>query len=323
MIVDVALYQNGKRVAAPSDISDQVDIARAQGGFVWVGLAEPTQEEFDHVVGELNFHPLAVEDAVSAKQRPKIEDYDGLTFFVIKTVFYNEENSEVTTGELICFVDKHFIVIVRHGEGSPLNTVRRDIEDNPEQLTLGPFAVLHAVVDRVIDQYTTIAAELENDVINIENKVFGGNRKTYSQEIYFLKREVIEYRHAIEPLILPLQKIASETFTLAPATIKPFFRDTVDHLQHAHEHATGMDALLTTVLQADLAHVQVRQNEDVRRISAWVALAAGPTMVAGIYGMNFEFMPELKWKYGYPLVIGVVTSLSAFLFYRLKKAKWL
>jgi len=311
VIVDSALYLNGVRTDAPADISDQVDIARANGGFVWIGLAEPTQKEFDHVVGELNFHPLAVEDAVSAKQRPKIEDYDGLTFFVIKTVFYNEARSEITTGELMCFVDKHFIVIVRHGEGSPLTTVRHDIEAHPTQLALGPFAVLHAVVDRVIDEYTKIATELENDVINIETKVFGGKRKTYSQEIYFLKREVIEYRHAIEPLILPLQKIASDTFTTAPNAIKPFFRDTIDHLQHAYEHATGMDSLLTTVLQADLAHVQVRQNEDVRKISAWVALAAGPTMVAGIYGMNFDFMPELRWKFGYPLVIGIVTRTVA------------
>ena len=323
VIVDIALYQEGRRVQGPPDISDQVDIARKNGGFVWVGLAEPTQEEFDHVVGELNFHPLAIEDAVSAKQRPKIEDYDGLTFFVIKTVFYNEARSEISTGELMCFVDKHFIVIVRHGEGTPLTTVRHDIEAKPEQLNMGPFAVLHAVADRVIDEYTKIATELENDVINIENKVFSGKRKTYSQEIYFLKREVIEYRHAIEPLILQLQKISSEIFTAAPSAIKPFFRDTVDHLQHAHEHATGMDSLLTTVLQADLAHVQVRQNEDVRRISAWVALAAGPTMIAGLYGMNFETMPELTWKFGYPLVLGVIATLSGYLFYRFKKEKWL
>lgn len=323
MIVDIALYQDGERVTAPSDISEQVDLARNNGGFVWIGLAEPTEEEFDHVVGELNFHPLAIEDAISAKQRPKIEDYAGLTFFVIKTVFYDELKSEITTGELMCFVDKHFIVTVRHGEGSPLTTVRHDLEQKPEQLRMGPFAVLHAVVDRVIDGYTSIANELENDVINIESKVFGGNRKTYSQEIYFLKREVIEYHHAIEPLILPLQKITSDAFTAAPLEIKPFFRDTIDHLQHANEHAAGMDSLLTTVLQADLAHVQVRQNEDVRRISAWVALAAGPTMVAGIYGMNFKYMPELEWKFGYPIILSVIGVLSGFLFYKFRKSNWL
>lgn len=323
MIVDAALYQNGKRVNGPTDISDQVDLARQNGGFVWVGLAEPTKEEFDHVVGELNFHPLAVEDAISAKQRPKIEDYAGLTFFVIKTVFYDEAKSEITTGELMCFVDKHFIVIVRHGEGSPLSTVRHDIEQNPEQLNLGPFAVLHAVVDRVIDGYTAIAIELENDVINIENKVFGGMRRTFSQEIYFLKREVIEYRHAIEPLLQPLQKISSESFTLIPDQIRPFFRDTYDHLQHSCEHASGMDSLLTTVLQADLAHVQVRQNEDVRKISAWVALASGPTMIAGIYGMNFDNMPELRTHYGYFAILGVMATLTSFLVYKFKRANWL
>lgn len=323
MIVDVGLYVDGQRQAGPDDISDLVDIARKNNGFVWIGLAEPTQEEFNTIVGELNFHPLAIEDAISAKQRPKIEDYDGLTFFVIKTVFYDEIKSEITTGELLCFVDKNYIVIVRHGSGSPLSTVRKDFEQHPNQVKIGPFAVLHAVIDRVIDEYTIIANELENDVINIETRVFGGNRKTFSQEIYFLKREVIEYRHAIEPLVIPLQKIVNENFTYAPDSIKPFFRDTIDHLQHACEHASGMDSLLTTVLQADLAHVQVRQNEDVRRISAWIALAAGPTMIAGIYGMNFEYMPELEWKYGYGLVLGSIFLLSGFLFYKFKKSKWL
>jgi len=323
VIVDVALYVNGERTPGPEDISDLVKIARQKNGYVWIGLSEPTQQEFDKIVGELNFHPLAVEDAISAKQRPKIEDYDGLTFVVIKTVFYDEVKSEITTGELLCFVDENFIVIVRHGSGSPLSTVRHDFEQHPEQVKIGPFAVLHAVVDRVIDGYTEIANQLENDVINIETKVFGGKRKTYSQEIYFLKREVIEYRHAIEPLVPPLQKIASDNFSLAKNTIKPFFRDTIDHLQHACEHASGLDSLLTTVLQADLAHVQVRQNEDVRRISAWVALAAAPTMIAGIYGMNFDYMPELGWKYGYALVLGSITIISGFLFYKFKKSKWL
>lgn len=323
MIVDSALYQNGIRVNGPSDISDLVDIARTSGGFVWLGLSEPTHDEFEHVVGELNFHPLAVEDAIHAQQRPKIEEYEGLTFFTLKTVFYNEANSAISTGELICFIENEFIVIVRHGEGSPLASVRHEIEAKPDFLKLGPYAVLHAVVDRVIDEYAVIAAELENDVINLETKVFGGKRQTFSQEIYFLKRELIEYRHAIEPLVVPLQKLVSEIYSQTPEVLMPFFRDTLDHLMRACEHASGMDSLLTTALQADLAHVQVRQNEDVRKISAWVALAAGPTMIAGIYGMNFEFMPELGWKYGYPLVLGVVTALSSFLFYKFRKADWL
>ena len=157
MIVDSALYQNGRRASGPTDISDLVDIARREGGFVWLGLAEPTKEEFDMVVGELNFHPLAVEDAIHAKQRPKMEDYEGLTFFVLKTVFFDRKESEITTGELLCFIADHFIVIVRHGEGSPLAQVRQGLEDKPELLASGPFAVLHAVADRVIDGYTAIA----------------------------------------------------------------------------------------------------------------------------------------------------------------------
>jgi magnesium transporter len=323
VIVDLALYQNGYRVDGPNDISDLVDKARSEGGFVWLGMAEPTQSEFDMVVGELNFHPLAIEDAINAKQRPKIEDYEGLTFFVIKTVFFEKEKQEITTGELMCFISEHFIVIVRHGEGAPLATVRHELEEKHDLLKLGPFAVLHAVADRVIDGYTEIATSLEEAVVKVENKVFSGKRKTYSQEIYFLKREVIEFKHSIEPLITPINKVSSGFVSQVPSEIRPFFRDTSDHLIQACEHASGLDSLITSVLQADLAHIQVQQNIDVRRISAWVALASGPTMIAGIYGMNFKHMPELSTKYGYFIVVGVMVSLTAFLFRSFKKSGWL
>ena len=323
MIVDVALYQDGRRVDGPSDISDLVEVAKRDGGFVWLGLAEPTESEFNMVVGELNFHPLAIEDAINAKQRPKIEDYDGLTFFVIKTVFFDKARQAITTGELMCFISDHFIVIVRHGEGHPLTTVRHDLEQKPELLQLGPFAVLHAVADRIIDGYINIATALEEEVVGVENKVFSGKRKTFSQEIYFLKREIIEFKHAIEPLIIPLNKLISESIPLLPTDIRPFFRDTLDHLTQACDHATGLDSLITSVLQADLAHIQVQQNTDVRRISAWVALASGPTMIAGIYGMNFEHMPELGTKYGYFVILGVIVCLTGFLVRSFRKSGWL
>lgn len=323
MIVDVALYQDGRRVDGPSDISDLVEVAKRDGGFVWLGLAEPTESEFNMVIGELNFHPLAIEDAINAKQRPKIEDYDGLTFFVIKTVFFDKAKQAITTGELMCFISDHFIVIVRHGEGHPLTTVRHDLEQKPELLQLGPFAVLHAVADRIIDGYINIATALEEEVVGVENKVFSGKRKTFSQEIYFLKREIIEFKHAIEPLIIPLNKLTSESIPLLPTDIRPFFRDTLDHLTQACDHATGLDSLITSVLQADLAHIQVQQNTDVRRISAWVALASGPTMIAGIYGMNFEHMPELGTKYGYFVILGVMVCLTGFLVRSFRKSDWL
>ncbi len=323
MIVDVALYQDGRRVEAGKDISDLVDRARSEGGFVWLGMAEPTRAEFDMVVGELNFHPLAVDDAINANQRPKIEDYEGLTFFVLKTVFFDAHVQEITTGELLCFIAEHFIVIVRHGEGQPLATVRHDLEQKPELLRLGPFAVLHAVVDRVIDGYREIATSLEHEVVRVENKVFNEKRQTYSQEIYFLKREIIEFKHAIEPLIPPMLKLANGGVAHVPEIIKPFYRDATDHLVQACEASTGLDSLITSVLQADLAHIQVQQNIDVRKISAWVALASGPTMLAGIYGMNFTHMPELNTTYGYYVVLGVMGSLTLFLYRKFKNSGWL
>ena len=323
MIVDIALYQNGLRVDGPDDISDLVDIARRDGGFVWLGMAEPTHLEFDKVVGELAFHPLAVEDAIHARQRPKLEDYDGLTFFVIKTVFFDQKDQEITTGELMCFVDPHFIVTVRHGEGHPLSMIRHELEYKPELLKLGPYSVLHAVVDRIIDGYRHIATQLEQEVVAVENKVFTGKRQTYSEEIYFLKREVIEFKHAIDPLIIPISRLFSGAVHSVPEALRPFFRDTSDHLLQACEQASGLDSLITSVLQADLAHIQVQQNIDVRRISAWVALASGPTMIAGIYGMNFHHMPELGTRYGYYVVLGVMGSLTGFLFRAFRRSGWL
>jgi magnesium transporter len=323
MIVDYALYKDGHRFAEPSNLPELITKAKNEGGFVWVGLAEPTQEEFDKIVGDFRFHPLAIEDAVNASQRPKFEEYPGLQFCVFKTVFYDEAKSLVSTGEIFCFLGDHFIVVVRHGDGAPLVNTRHQLESNPDQLSKGPYAVLHAIIDHVIDCYIDIAAELEHDVVQVENKVFSGKLETQSQDIYFLKREVIEFRHAIDPLLSPLQKLASEGSPHMNSALTPFFRDTLDHLSRASDAAAGLDALLSSALQADLAHIQVQQNTDMRKITAYVALASVPTMVAGIYGMNFDFMPELRWKFGYPLVITGLVLVTGFLYRKFKKARWL
>ena len=323
MIVDYALYQNGIRYTETSNLPELIMKAKTEGGFVWLGLAEPTQIEFDKIVGDFRFHPLAIEDAITAKQRPKFEEYPGVQFCVLKTVFYDEEKSLVSTGEIFCFIGEYFIVVVRHGDGAPLKNTRHILENNPEHLAKGPYAVLHAVIDHVIDCYIDIAAELEQDVMQVENKVFSGKRQTQSQDIYFLKREVIEFRHAIDPLLSPLQKLASEGALHINPTLTPFFRDTLDHLSRASDAAAGLDALLTSALQADLAHIQVQQNSDMRKITSYVALASVPTMVAGIYGMNFEFMPELGWKFGYPLVVGSLVVLTGVLYRKFKKSEWL
>ena len=323
MIVDYALYQNGQRYTEPSNLPELISKARAEGGFVWLGLAEPTQMEFDKIVGDFRFHPLAIEDAVNAKQRPKFEEYPGVQFCVLKTVFYDEAKSLVSTGEIFCFIGEYFIVVVRHGDGAPLQNTRHALESNPEHLAKGPYAVLHAVIDHVIDCYIDIAAELEADVVQVENDVFNERKKTNSAAIYFLKREIIEFRHAIDPLLSPLQKLASEGAAHVPNTLTPFFRDTLDHLSRASDAAAGLDSLLVSALQADMAHVQVQQNADMRKITSYVALASVPTMVAGIYGMNFDLMPELRWKFGYPLVVGSLVLVTAILYRKFKKSGWL
>ena len=323
MLVDCAWYRDGVRQEGPSDFSDLVSLARKDGGFVWAGFAAPSAEQFDAVATEFDLHPLAVEDAVMAHQRPKIETYGPITFVVLRTVFYDESTRQISTGELMCFIGDAFVLIVRHGEGAPLATVRHDLENRPGHLAEGPFAVLHAVIDRVIDTYVSIGLLLADDVGILESEVFGGNRKSWSQDIYFLKREVIEFRHSVDPLAIPLDRLSTDLTLQIPEKIRPFFRDISDHLARASDLASGLDALLSSVLSADLAQVQVRQNEDMRKITSWVALGVAPTMIAGIYGMNFDHMPELRWTYSYPTVLVGLGLFTLFLVRKFKKSGWL
>jgi magnesium transporter len=323
MIVDYALYQNGLRYQEPSNLGELISKAKSEGGFVWLGLAEPSVEEFEKIMGDFQFHPLAIEDAVAAHQRPKYEEYPEVQVMVLKTASYEEAGSLISTGEIFCFIGEHFIVVVRHGSGAPLANTRHHLEGNPEHLAKGPYAVLHAILDHVIDCYIDISIELETDVNQAEAKVFSESRVSASQEIYLLKREVIEFRHAIDPLLSPLQNIASIGARHIPAELTPFFRDTLDHLSRASDAASGLDSLLQSALQAEIAQVQLQQNEDMRKITSYVALASVPTMVAGIYGMNFDTMPELRWQFGYPAVLGSLVLITAFLYRKFKKSCWL
>jgi len=323
MIVDYALYQNGRRFNEPSNLGELISKARTEGGFVWLGLAEPTESEFAKIAQDFQIHPLAVEDAVAAHQRPKFEEFPNVQAMVLKTAFYEEKGSLISTGEILCFIGDYFIVVVRHGSGAPLANTRHHLETNPEHLAKGPYAVLHAILDHVIDCYIYISVELENDVTQAEQKVFGETRESASQEIYLLKREVIEFRHAIDPLLSPLQNLASMGARHISAELTPFFRDTLDHLARASDAAAGLDSLLTSALQAEIAQVQLQQNEDMRKITSYVALASVPTMVAGIYGMNFDTMPELRWQFGYPLVLASLVLVTALLYRKFKKSGWL
>ncbi|WP_164412998.1 magnesium/cobalt transporter CorA [Streptomyces salinarius] len=331
MIVDCAIYRDGHRSDGPEDLSDALGAARGAGGFVWIGLHEPTEEEFDLVSQEFALHPLAVEDALKAHQRPKLEVYDDSLFAVLKPVVYEPDSDAVSTGELMIFLGDAFAVVVRHGEGSPLKAVRQRLEHEPELLGKGPTAVLYAIADATVDHYLDVAVELQTDLEELEAEVFspegGGSRHTASR-IYTFKRQVLEFRRATGPLAPPLARLAGTggyggTVPFVNDKARPFFRDVSDHLTRVNESVESLDRLVSDILSAHLAQTSVRQNDDMRKISAWAAMAAVPTMLAGIYGMNFDHMPELHWVWGYPAVIALMAVLEVLLYRQFKRRGWL
>jgi magnesium transporter len=331
VIVDCAVYHDGKRTEGPSDLSDTLAEARAAGGFVWIGLHEPSPDEFALVSEEFALHPLAVEDALKAHQRPKLEVYEDSLFMVLKPVVYEPESDTVSSGEVMIFLGDSFVVTVRHGEGAPLKAVRRRLEDEPEMLAKGPTAVLYAITDATVDHYLEVADELQTDLEELEAEVFsperGGSRHTASR-IYTFKRQVLEFRRATGPLTLPLARLAgSGPFGVAvpfvDAKARPYFQDVSDHLTRVNESVEGLDRLVSDILSAHLAQTSVRQNDDMRKISAWAAMAAVPTMLAGIYGMNFEHMPELHWGWSYPALLVLMAVLEVLLYRLFKCRGWL
>ncbi|MBO4254756.1 magnesium/cobalt transporter CorA [Streptomyces griseorubiginosus] len=331
MIVDCAIYTHGQRTEGPEDLSDALADARAAGGFVWIGLHEPSEDEFDLVTQEFGLHPLAVEDALNAHQRPKLEVYDDSLFLVLKPVVYEPDSDQVSTGEVMIFLGDSFVVTVRHGEGAPLKAVRKRLENEPELLGKGPTAVLYAVCDAVVDHYLEVGTELQTDLEELEAAVFtpdvGGSHNTASR-IYTFKRQVLEFRRATGPLALPVNRLAGTgqfgaTVPFVNEKARPFFRDVGDHLARVNETVEGLDRLVSDVLSAHLAQISVRQNDDMRKISAWAAMAAVPTMIAGVYGMNFDHMPELHWVWSYPAVILVMAALEWLLYRTFKKRGWL
>lgn len=326
MIVDCAIYQDGRREEVEGDLSDALDHARASNGdsFMWIGLFEPTKEEFELVSKELKLHPLAVEDAVNAHQRPKVERYGDMVFVVLKSLRYVDETSDIDTGEIMVFLGPHFVITVRHGDGNPLAAARRRLESNPQVLQAGPASVLYTVSDLVVDTYIRIAEEVQTDISELEERVFHPRAGNLAEDIYTLKREVLEFRHAVDPLVPVLQQFsAHDAHPLLPRAIQPYFRDVTDHAIRVSGQIVAFNELLTSVLSAHLTQVSLRQNEDMRRISAWGAIIAVPTMVAGIYGMNFVHMPELDWVIGYPLAVLVMLGVCAVLYRAFRRSGWL
>ena len=324
MIVDCAVYEDGRRRDGDLSLEDAYEAGDPDSGtFVWIGLHEPTADEFDSVAREFNLHELAVEDAIKAHQRPKLEVYDDTIFLVLKTTVYEEEAEQVETGQIMIFVGPGFVITVRHTRYTDLAPVRRRLEERPDLLRCGPGAVLHAIVDRVVDDYVPVVEAVDDDIEEVENEVFSPTREQPTERIYKLSREVLELHRATAPLVDPLARLARGQYAFVHDDLQAYLRDVYDHIVRTNEQVEGFRDLLHGVLEANLAQVSVRQNEDMRKISAWVAIIAVPTMLAGIYGMNFEHMPELRWTFGYPLVLAVMVVACGSLYRYFKKVGWL
>jgi len=325
MIVDCAVYEDGCRREGNLALERAYEASRSKGqsSFVWIGLRDPTQEEFDAVAREFYLHELAVEDAVKAHQRPKIEEYEGTLFIVLKTAHYHDDTETVEIGEINLFVGDGFLISVRHGQPSPLHDVRLAIESRPDLLKCGPGSVMHAIMDRVVDDYEPVLAGIEDDIEEVEEEVFSPTRSNPTERIYKLKREVLSMHRATAPLIDPLHRLAKGAMPHVHEDIREYFRDVYDHVARANDTVESMREMLNGILDANTAQVSVRQNDDMRRISAWVGIAAVPTLLAGIWGMNFQHMPELSWRFGYPMALAVIVLVMLTLYRAFKRAGWL
>ena len=329
-VVDCAVYVDGKRQEGRWEHTRAIDeVRKRRDGFVWIGLHEPDEQQIQGVAETFGLHELAVEDAVHAHQRPKLERYDDTLFMVLKTVCYVPHESPTTaneiveTGEIMAFIGRDFIVTVRHGNHSGLAAVRRQLDGDADRLRGGPAAVLHAIADHVVDGYLSVTDSFEDDIDEIETKVFAPRSSVSAEQIYLMKREILELRRAVMPLANPLRRLAEGYTPLVPEQVRSYFRDVDDHLTNVSERVVGFDELLTTLVDATLAKITLQQSTDMRKITAWAAIISVPTMVAGIYGMNFENMPELHWKFGYPLVVGVI-FIACLLLYRIfRRNRWL
>ncbi|MFE7748322.1 magnesium and cobalt transport protein CorA [Streptomyces sp. NPDC057428] len=335
-VVDCAVYRDGRRVTEASGLTPREAMLRVRedGGFAWIGLHEPTGEEFSGIAREFGLHPLAVEDAVHAHQRPKLERYDDTLFTVFKTIHYVEHaeltaTSEVVeTGEVMCFTGRDFVITVRHGGQGSLRALRHRLQEDPELLSKGPSSVLHSIADHVVDGYIAVAASVQDDIDEVEIDVFstpakGTARGSDAGRIYQLKREVLEFKRAVSPLLRPMQLLSERPMRLIDPDIQKYFRDVADHLARVHEEVIGFDELLNSILQANLAQATVTQNEDMRKITSWAAIIAVPTMICGVYGMNFKHMPELQWTYGYPIVLALIGVVCFSIHRTLKRNGWL
>ena len=323
MIVDCAYYADGVRQdTGPLGIAEAAELVKGGEGFVWLGMLEPTQEMLLEAQQAFDLHELAVEDAYRPHQRPKLEDYINSWFAVLRTARYNDETEAVEFGEVHLFLGPGYAIAVRHGDASELTRARQRLESRPDLAKLGPVAAAWAIIDRVVDDYAPVVDGIDNDISEVEEQVFSLEGDP-TQRIYFLKREVIEFHRAVVPLLGPLESLERGTLVDVDDTLQRFFRDVSDHATRVADQLHGHRELLTSVLEANLALVSVKQNEVVRKISAWAAIIAVPTFVASVYGMNFANMPELDLEYGYPIALLGMLAMVGLLYRNFKRAGWI
>lgn len=322
MIIDCAIYKDGRRSHGELPIPGSAKKASEEGAFVWIGLYEPTRKELREVSMEFGLHELAIEDAMRAHQRPKLESYDDSLVAVLKTARYLDKEEEVEFGEIIMIVGDHFIVVVRHGAPSGLAGVRNKLENRPDLLELGPSAVLHAVMDHVVDGYGPVVNGLAKDIDEIEREVFTNEWSNPAERIYFLQREVLEFRNAVRPLGDPVHRLSLSTPMVHPDA-REYFRNVHDHVVRVAADVENQRDLLTSALEANLAQIGVRQNEDMRKISAWIAVAAVPTLIAGIFGMNFPQISRIHEVWALPGTLALMAVIATSLYFLFRRSGWL
>ncbi len=336
-LVSNGVYVDGRRTADPVGLAETYQAMRARHGMAWIGLYRPDAQEMRSVADEFGLHALAIEDAVSAHQRPKLERYDATLFTVLRPARYLDDVERVEFGELHVFTGADFVVTIRHAEAPDLGRVRHRLEGNPELLGHGPEAVLYAILDQVVDEYGPVVAGLENDIDEIEDQLFQGDRKV-SRRIYDLSREVIEFQRATRPLldVLAALEAGFDKYGV-DAELRRSLRDVTDHAIRIVERADSFRSLLQNALTVhstlvaqqqndemrSLTETSLAQNEEVKKISAWAAILFAPTLVGTIYGMNFTHMPELRWTIGYPLALGLMVVTSVTLYAVFSRRGWL
>ena len=321
-IVNCVAYESGRRLL-DVDLKNVHAVLIEPDKFVWIGLYEPSEEILNKVQAEFGLHDLAIEDAHRAHQRPKLEVYDDSIFIVVRTAHMNAD-AHIELGETHFFVGENFIVSVRHGSSVAYKEVRSRCEATPELLALGPGFVLYAIIDFIVDRYFPVVNELELQLVALEERIFKDkpNRQT-TEHIYQLKRELLEVKRAVSPLIDICNRLMRLDSKSISQQTHPYFRDIYDHSVRINDMVDNTRELLNTALEANFSLISISQNDTSKRFAGWAAILAVPTMIAGFYGMNFKFMPELEWEYGYYAVIIFTVSACILLFYFFRRSGWL